>query len=61
MPASTGKTTAIRNRHAADPEGVVVAATTGIAAVNLGPEVTTVHSLLKFFDYNSLVDAYNDS
>ena len=53
-PAGTGKTTEIRNRRTADPAGVVVAATTGIAAVNLGPEVTTVHSLLKFFDYNSL-------
>ncbi len=59
-PAGTGKTTEIRNRRTADPAGVVVAATTGIAAVNLGPEVTTVHSLLKFFDYNSLVDAYKD-
>ncbi len=58
--AGTGKTTQIRNRRAADPDGVIVAATTGIAAVNLGPEVTTVHSLLKFFDYNSLVDAYED-
>jgi ATP-dependent DNA helicase PIF1 len=58
--AGTGKTTAIRNRREADPDGVVLAATTGIAAVNLGPEVTTVHSLLKFFDYNSLVDAYQD-
>jgi ATP-dependent DNA helicase PIF1 len=58
--AGTGKTTEIRNRRAADPDGVVVAATTGIAAVNLGPEVTTVHSLLRFFDYNSLVDAYKD-
>jgi hypothetical protein len=39
---------------------VVVAATTGIAAVNLGPEVTTVHSLLRFYDYNSLRDAYEN-
>lgn len=59
-PAGTGKTTEIRNRRAADPDGVVVAATTGIAAVNLGPEVTTVHSLLRFFNYNSLVDMHKD-
>jgi ATP-dependent exoDNAse (exonuclease V) alpha subunit len=57
--AGTGKTYEIQRRSAADPEGVILAATTGIAAVNLGPEVTTVHSLLKFFDYNSLVDAYD--
>jgi ATP-dependent exoDNAse (exonuclease V) alpha subunit len=59
-PAGTGKTTEIRNRHEADPDGVVVAATTGIAAVNLGPEVTTIHSLLKFYNYSSLVDAYKE-
>jgi ATP-dependent DNA helicase PIF1 len=58
--AGTGKTYEVQRRCAADPEGVVVAATTGIAAVNLGPEVTTVHSLLRFFDYNSLVEAYTD-
>jgi ATP-dependent DNA helicase PIF1 len=57
--AGTGKTYEIQRRSAADPDGVVLAATTGIAAVNLGPEITTVHSLLGFFDYNSLVDAYN--
>jgi ATP-dependent DNA helicase PIF1 len=58
--AGTGKTYEVQRRRAADPEGVVLAATTGIAAVNLGPEVTTVHSLLKFFDYNSLLDAHTD-
>ena len=58
--AGTGKTYEVQRRRAADPEGVVVAATTGIAAVNLGPQVTTIHSLLKFFDHNSLVDAYTD-
>jgi hypothetical protein len=58
--AGTGKTYEVQRRRAVNPEGVVVAATTGIAAVNLGPAVTTVHSLLKFFDYNSLVDAYRD-
>jgi hypothetical protein len=57
--AGTGKTYEIQRRSVADPDGVVLAATTGIAAVNLGPEVTTVHSLLGFFDYNSLSDAYN--
>ena len=59
-PAGTGKTYEVQRRHAADPDGVVVAATTGIAAVNLGPQVTTVHSLLGFRDYNSLVEASED-
>ena len=58
--AGTGKTYEVQRSRAADPEGVVVAATTGIAAVNLGPQVTTIHSLLKFYDYNSLVEAYTD-
>lgn len=56
--AGTGKTYEVQRRKAADPQGVILAATTGIAAVNLGPEVTTIHSLLKFFRYNSLVEAY---
>jgi ATP-dependent DNA helicase PIF1 len=58
--AGTGKTYEVQRRSAADPEGVTVAATTGIAAVNLGPEVTTVHSLLRFFDYKSLLNAYTN-
>lgn len=35
--AGTGKTYEVQARRAADPDGVVLAATTGIAAVNLGP------------------------
>lgn len=38
-------------------EGMVLAATTGIASVNLG-EGTTINSLLRYFDTKSLIDAY---
>lgn len=58
--AGTGKTYEVQQRKAADPDGVILAATTGIAAVNLGPEVTTINSALRFFNHNSLVDAYNN-
>lgn len=40
-------------------EGIVLAATTGIASVNLG-EGTTINALLRYFDTKSLVDAYTD-
>lgn len=39
--------------------GTVLAATTGIAAVNLG-EGTTIHSLLHFFNTQSLIDSYRE-
>lgn len=39
--------------------GTVLAATTGIASVNLG-EGTTVNSLLKYFDTKSLITAYTE-
>lgn len=55
-PAGTGKTTlarAIVDQH----DGTVLAATTGIAAVNLG-EGTTINALLGYFDTASLVEAY---
>jgi hypothetical protein len=56
--AGTGKTFEVRRRKAADPDGVVLAATTGIAAVNLGPDVTTVHSSLGFRFFRDLPHAY---
>ena len=40
-------------------EGVELAATTGIASVNLG-EGTTIHALLGFFDLDSLRQKYTD-
>lgn len=54
--AGSGKTYLWRERIAADPSAGVLAATTGIAAVNLG--TTTLNSLLRFFDTDSLRDAY---
>jgi ATP-dependent DNA helicase PIF1 len=55
--AGTGKTTLARRLVDADPAHVVLAATTGIAAVNLG-EGTTINALLRYFDTASLRDAY---
>jgi len=54
--AGSGKTFHWRERIAADPSAGVLAATTGIAAVNLG--TTTLNSLLRYFDTDSLRDSY---
>lgn len=56
-PAGTGKTFWAKALAAAAPEAVVLAATTGIAAVNLG-EGTTINALLKYYDTASLLEAY---
>lgn len=67
--AGTGKTTNIKKRitDTRDDENSkrnygVLCATTGIAAVNLsggtGDNVTTINSLLRFFDTNSLKESY---
>jgi len=56
-PAGSGKSTAIRERAAGDPNYAKVCATTGIAAVNLGPGVTTVNSVLGFYDTASAKEA----
>lgn len=55
--AGCGKTTLVRNR-CADYDDALLMATTGIAAVNLGEGVTTINSLLMFFDTNDLRSAY---
>ena len=54
--AGTGKSYTIRERLREDPSYAVLAATTGVSAVNLN--ATTIHSLLGFFDTDSLRDAY---
>lgn len=54
---NTGKTFQAKTWAAANPEGVILAATTGIAAVNLG-EGTTINALLRYYDTASLRDAY---
>jgi len=56
--AGTGKTYEINQRLAADPNYALVAATTGIAAVNLGENVTTVNAALGYFDTESLIENY---
>lgn len=53
-PAGSGKSTRIRERAMTSGESIRLTATTGIACVNLGPSVTTLNSLLGFFDEASL-------
>ena len=54
--AGAGKTFTIRQRISDDPMYARLAASTGIASVNL--DAITIHSLLGFFDTNSLRDAF---
>jgi ATP-dependent DNA helicase PIF1 len=54
--AGSGKTYYWRERIAANPSDGILAATTGIASINLG--TITLNSLLRFFDTDSLRDAY---
>lgn len=54
--AGTGKTYQVRAAIAEDPNFGILAATTGIAAVNLG--AITLNSLLKFFNTDSLQEAF---
>lgn len=54
--AGTGKTWIVRERCATDPCYAMLASSTGISAVNLN--TVTIHSLLGFFDTDSLRDAY---
>jgi hypothetical protein len=54
--AGSGKTFTVRERCAADPTYAALASSTGISAINLN--TVTVHSLLGFFDTDSLRDSY---
>lgn len=56
--AGTGKSFEINRRLDDAPGYGLVAATTGIAAINLGEGVTTINAALGYFDTQSLVDAY---
>ena len=56
--AGTGKTYQIRKRLEADPSYALLCATTGISAINLGENVTTINSALGYFDTASLTEAY---
>lgn len=55
--AGTGKTFLVKQRADEYP-GQVLCATTGIAAVNLGEGVTTINSLIGYFDTASLRDMW---
>lgn len=55
-PAGTGKTFLVKD-WAAQAPGIALAATTGIASINLG-EGTTINAMLGFFDTASLTQAY---
>jgi hypothetical protein len=57
--AGTGKSYRLRQLLDADPDYAILTATTGIAAVNLGEGVTTINSLLGYFDEHSLRKAFN--
>jgi ATP-dependent DNA helicase PIF1 len=54
--AGTGKTYTVREEIARNPKFGLLAATTGIAAVNLG--AITLNSLLKYFNTQSLEEAF---
>lgn len=54
--AGSGKSYTVMQRIKEDPMYAKLGASTGIAAVNL--DATTIHSLLGFFDTDSLRDAY---
>src|SRR5579863_1295944 len=54
--AGVGKSTLLRERCSANPRYAILAASTGIAAINLN--TVTIHSMLGFFDTDSLRDAY---
>ena len=55
--AGTGKTYNEKKKIEENPAYGVLCATTGIAAINLG--ATTLNSVLKFFDTDSLRDRFN--
>lgn len=56
--AGTGKTHLVRAQAAQPASGITLCATTGIAAINLGEGITTINSLLQYFDTASLRDKW---
>ena len=56
-PAGSGKSYNLKKEMEADPNYAKLCATTGIAAINLGPGVTTINSVLGFFNDESALDA----
>lgn len=45
-------------KQRAETGKLALCASTGIAAYNMGPGVTTIHSLLGFYDHDSLMEAF---
>jgi ATP-dependent DNA helicase PIF1 len=58
--AGTGKTYTIRKRIEEQPNYGLLCATTGIAAVNLGPGVRTLNSALGYYNTESLRDNFSN-
>jgi hypothetical protein len=54
--AGSGKSYQVKQR--AKTGKLILTASTGIAAYNMGPGVTTIHSLLGFYDYDSLMEGF---
>lgn len=54
-PGGTGKTFRIRQYQEQHPEtNILMTATTGVAAINIGPGCTTINSAFRYFDEESL-------
>lgn len=53
-PAGSGKSYLLNERLKADRRFAMLSATTGVAALNLGPTVTTVNSVLGFYNLETL-------
>lgn len=53
-PAGSGKSYLLNERLKGDHQFALLTATTGVAALNLGPSVTTLHSALGFYDLDSM-------
>ncbi len=58
--AGCGKSHTLRERTKDNPTYARLTATTGIAAINLGPGVTTINSVLKYFDTASLKESFDE-
>jgi ATP-dependent DNA helicase PIF1 len=59
-PAGSGKSYEIQQRVRKDPRYALLSSTTGVSAVNLGTNVTTINSLLGFFDLASLQRSFEE-
>lgn len=57
--AGSGKSHTTRLEIERDPRYGILVGTTGIAAINMGEGVTTIHSALGFFNTASMIQGYN--